>query len=64
MRFTKAAFAQPSTYDILMARYHLLVLICIRYAHQSGILINFYSDDYDKRMVAEDGNIVAWLMNF
>ena len=62
-RCNDSAFAQPSTYDFLVARNHLLVLMCIRNAHRSGVLINFVTDDYDKRMVAEDGNIVITVCN-
>jgi len=32
--------------------------IAVRNAHRSGVLINFVTDDYDKRMVAEDGNVM------
>jgi len=32
--------------------------MCITNAHRSGVLINFLTDYYDKRMVAEDGNTV------
>ena len=37
--------------------------MCITNAHRSGVLINFLTDDYDKRMVAEDGNIVIGVCN-
>jgi len=37
--------------------------IAVRNAHRSGVLINFVTDNYDKRMVAEDGNIVITVCN-
>ena len=57
-RFTDTACSLPSTYDFIVARNHLLVLMCIRRAHRSAVLLKLVIDKYDKRMVAEDGNIV------